>query len=203
MATAISWWRATVVCSPFYGSLGGRPDLTALHPVVGIAAGPAGDWYVLARSDGSLFPFGPGAPSWIPAASTAPAPGNPGGGAAVPAEALPVDTSRPTRVVGTGTPASCTSDAVVDAVTRGGIVTFDCGPAPVTITLDRTIRIPNDGARDIVVFHGKLDPAKLNLIERAAIRMVKAPLGDYRDWDAIYEWALGIKAALKALVPDS
>lgn len=58
------------------------------------------------------------------------------------------------------------------------------------------------GVRDIVVFHGKLDPADLNFIERATIRMVKAPLGDYRDWDAIHEWAVGIKAALKVLVPE-
>lgn len=42
------------------------------------------------------------------------------------------------NVVGTGTPASCTGDAFVEAVARGGYVTFDCGPAPVTIVLART-----------------------------------------------------------------
>ncbi|SCL16597.1 hypothetical protein [Micromonospora inyonensis] len=56
--------------------------------------------------------------------------GNPNGGAAVPAEARMVDTSRPTRVVGNGTAASCTSDAVVKAVAAGGTITFDCDPEP-------------------------------------------------------------------------
>lgn len=57
---------------------------------------------------------------------------------------LPVDTSRPTRVIGTGTPASCTSAAVVAAVAQGGVVTFDCGPDPVTITMTATAKVFND-----------------------------------------------------------
>ena len=74
-----------------------------------------------------------------------PAPvGNASGHAAVPAAARPVDTSRPSRVIGTGTPASCTSDAVVAAVAAGGVVTFDCGAAPVTITLARTAKVDNN-----------------------------------------------------------
>jgi hypothetical protein len=46
-------------------------------------------------------------------------------------------------VVGTGTPASCTSAAVVSAVARGGLVTFDCGPAPVTIRMRQTAKVRN------------------------------------------------------------
>ncbi len=53
----------------------------------------------------------------------------------LPAEARPVDTSHPDVVIGAGTPASCTSQAVVDAVAHGGIITFDCGPDPVTIVM--------------------------------------------------------------------
>ena len=45
--------------------------------------------------------------------------------------------------VGRGTPASCTSAAVVAAVARGGVVTFDCGPAPVTIRMRRTAKVRN------------------------------------------------------------
>ena len=82
---------------------------------------------------------GPG-PATKPAGNPA---GNAAGSAAVPAAARAVDTSRPTRVVGRGTPASCTSDAVVAAVAAGGVVTFDCGPAPVTITLTRTAKVVN------------------------------------------------------------
>ncbi len=47
------------------------------------------------------------------------------------------------QVVGRGTPASCTSAAVVAAVARGGVVTFDCGPAPVTIRMRRTAKVRN------------------------------------------------------------
>jgi hypothetical protein len=45
-------------------------------------------------------------------------------------------------VVGTGTPASCTFDALNAAVTKGGIVTFDCGSAPVTIPVTATLLPP-------------------------------------------------------------
>jgi hypothetical protein len=65
------------------------------------------------------------------------------GKVAVPAAGRPVDTSRPTRVIGTGTSAGCTSAAVVAAVAAGGLVTFDCGPAPVTIRLTQTAKVRN------------------------------------------------------------
>ncbi|MEZ5412429.1 MAG: hypothetical protein R2761_30625 [Acidimicrobiales bacterium] len=80
--------------------------------------------------------------------------GNPSGGAAVPAEARAVDTSKPTRVVGAGTPASCTSAAVVEAVAAGGIITFDCGPDPVTITLAATAKVVNANGPDVVLDGG-------------------------------------------------
>lgn len=60
-----------------------------------------------------------------------------------PSSAQPVDTSRPDRVVGNGTPGSCTSAAVVDAVAGGGIITFDCGPDPVVIEMDDTAKVVN------------------------------------------------------------
>jgi hypothetical protein len=78
-------------------------------------------------------------PSPVPAFSA----GNPNGHVAVPAEAQAVDTSHPTRVIGDGTPESCTSAAVVAAVAAGGIVTFGCGPAPVTITMTETAKVRN------------------------------------------------------------
>lgn len=51
--------------------------------------------------------------------------------------------------------------------------------------------------RDVVVFHGILDPERLNFIERAMIDKVGAPVGDFRDWDAIASWARGIAATLR------
>ena len=80
--------------------------------------------------------------------------GNPNGTCAIPAEAAAEDVSQPTSVVGTGTSASCTSDAVVEAVARGGVITFDCGPAPITIALDRTAKIFNNTGPRIVIDGG-------------------------------------------------
>jgi hypothetical protein len=74
----------------------------------------------------------------------------------VPPEAAAVDTSRPTRVIGAGTPAGCTSAAVVAAVAAGGIITFDCGPDPVTITLTVTAQVRNDAAPEVVLDGGGL-----------------------------------------------
>jgi len=54
------------------------------------------------------------------------------------------DTSSPTTVVGTGTAASCSATALTSALTAGGVVTFDCGTAPVTITVTATIELPTD-----------------------------------------------------------
>ncbi|MCP3420277.1 hypothetical protein [Nocardioides pinisoli] len=53
-------------------------------------------------------------------------------------------------VVGTGTPASCTSRAVVRAVARGGLIRFDCGPSPVTIAMKRTAKVVNTSARVVL-----------------------------------------------------
>jgi menaquinone-dependent protoporphyrinogen oxidase len=53
------------------------------------------------------------------------------------------------------------------------------------------------GPRDIVVFHGVVDPNKLNVFERWIIKNVKSPVGDFRDWDGIADWAVTIAAALK------
>ena len=80
--------------------------------------------------------------------------GNPDGHAPVPAEAAAVDTSHPDRVIGTGSAASCTSAAVVEAVAAGGVITFACGAAPVTITLEQTAKVRNDTGPDIVIDGG-------------------------------------------------
>ncbi len=51
--------------------------------------------------------------------------------------------------------------------------------------------------RDMAVFGGKMDAQTLSLPERLIVRMIKAPLGDFRDWQAVSEWAAGIGAALQ------
>jgi menaquinone-dependent protoporphyrinogen oxidase len=42
------------------------------------------------------------------------------------------------------------------------------------------------------IFVGKLDKKQLGLREKLVIRMVKAPTGDFRDWQMIQEWAAEI-----------
>ena len=85
-----------------------------------------------------------------------PAAGNPAAPCAIPPEAGPEDVSSPDHVIGDGTPASCTSDAVIAAVALGGVITFDCGPDPITITLDRPAKIFNDTGPRIVIDGGGL-----------------------------------------------
>ena len=51
--------------------------------------------------------------------------------------------------------------------------------------------------RDVAVFHGALDVAKLNWFERTLLRMMKATSGDFRDWNQIESWARQIAAALE------
>ena len=51
--------------------------------------------------------------------------------------------------------------------------------------------------RDITVFHGVLDEKNLNSLEKWMLKNVKAPLGDFRDWDAITAWATDIADQLK------
>jgi len=53
------------------------------------------------------------------------------------------------------------------------------------------------GPHDIAIFHGAMDVNKLNFIEKWMIKNVKAPLGDYRDWEAITAWATAIADELK------
>lgn len=58
------------------------------------------------------------------------------------------------HVVGNGTPASCTSAAVVRAVALGGTITFSCGSAPKRIVMTATAKIRNDASSDVVIDGG-------------------------------------------------
>jgi menaquinone-dependent protoporphyrinogen oxidase len=56
-------------------------------------------------------------------------------------------------------------------------------------------------ARGHQIFAGRLDKSSLGLGERLMVKMVKAPEGDFRNWDAIRRWARDIAAALPVGVP--
>ena len=121
------------------------------HVVVAIAA-------VGIAAAGIAAAFGPANAEQAtpkPAALHAASYGNPGGHVFVPVAARAVSTAHPNHVIGDGRPSSCTSAAVVRAVARGGIITFRCGPKPVTITMTATAKVVNT-SRLIVLDGGGL-----------------------------------------------
>lgn len=50
--------------------------------------------------------------------------------------------------------------------------------------------------RDMKIFHGKLDESQLKFIERSMIQLLDPPVGDFRNWADIHEWAKGIAQVL-------
>jgi hypothetical protein len=121
---------------------------------VSVAAGCGGDDSATTSASGGegASNGGTGKPPTNP--SEGPPAGDPDGRCEVPAEAQAEDTVKPTTVVGTGSPEGCTGDAFVAAVANGGIITFNCGPDPVTITLTKTAKIFNDKGPKIVIDGG-------------------------------------------------
>src|SRR5215469_4078862 len=75
--------------------------------------------------------------------------GHASGAASAPAAA-------PHHIVGNGTPRSCTSAAVVRAVAAGGVITFNCGRAPVTIVMRATAKVRNTSAEVVINGGGKV-----------------------------------------------
>jgi hypothetical protein len=82
--------------------------------------------------------------------------GNPNGHAYVLPRGRAANTSHPNHVIGAGGPASCTSAAVVRAVAEGGIITFNCGPNPVTITMTATAKVVNTSHQVVLDGGGKV-----------------------------------------------
>ncbi len=58
-------------------------------------------------------------------------------------------------------------------------------------------------AREHRLFAGKLDRSLLNLGERAIVRMVKAPDGDFRSWDEISVWGEEIALQLEMVAAST
>ncbi len=106
-------------------------------------------------------------------------PGNPDGkcAAGVPAGGKLVDTSSPTTVVGTGSAASCTFASLNAAVTAGGIITFDCGAAPVTIGVTATLQLPI--TKDTVIDGG----GKVTLDGGGAVQILRFDSPNFRALD--------------------
>jgi hypothetical protein len=147
----------------FLGVLGVSASLIGLM-ACGAAAAPAVHVAVAAggapASSATKTPAAAVTPSAAvtPAGAAARRPdfGNPDGHAYVPPAGRAVNTSHPSHVIGNGTPASCTSAAVVRDVALGGIITFNCGPGPVTILMTRTAKVVNTRHRVVLDGGGKV-----------------------------------------------
>jgi hypothetical protein len=132
---------------------GATPAATLVGAPVPVASAMVAGSAVAQHAAGTTTPRATA--SRVPATSPSgglPAAGNPGGGATVPVAGQAVDTSHPDHVIGSGTPAGCTSAAVVAAVAAGGVITFSCGPNPVTITMAATATVPTSS--HLVVLDG-------------------------------------------------
>ncbi|MBI9050927.1 MAG: flavodoxin domain-containing protein [Anaerolineaceae bacterium] len=51
--------------------------------------------------------------------------------------------------------------------------------------------------KGVVVFHGAIDTNKLSFLEKWMIGRVGAAMGDFRDWEKISNWAVGVATQLK------
>jgi menaquinone-dependent protoporphyrinogen oxidase len=71
-------------------------------------------------------------------------------------------------------------------------------PKPTEDPVDAQPMVEATVARDHRVFGGKLDKRQLSFGERALVTALRAPEGDFRDWDEIRAWALGIADRLLA-----
>lgn len=58
--------------------------------------------------------------------------------------------------------------------------------------------LDNIKPREVVVFHGAIDPGKMKGMEKWMIQKVGAALEDSRDWEAIASWAKIIASVLAA-----
>jgi len=79
---------------------------------------------------------------------------------------------------------------------------FSSGPVGFPLTPakaeDMTGVVSAIGAIEHRLFAGKLDKSDLGRLERAMVRMVRAPEGDYRDFNEVSHWAAAIAETLAA-----
>ena len=147
----LRWIKTEAIANALYGSAWATvvrdiPDAFFTNYEIGTPISSTSDYHpasVLAANPVftvNATPILPSPPSMI---GGVPDYGNPYGSCTLPDAAKSEDVSHPTTVVGTGTPESCTASAFESAVQKGGAITFNCGPSPVTITLTHQIKLLN------------------------------------------------------------
>jgi menaquinone-dependent protoporphyrinogen oxidase len=94
------------------------------------------------------------------------------------------------------------ADAHASALADRPVWLFSSGPVGDQRTADGDPTSPGPrklvpGARDHVVFGGRIERRLLGMRERAVARVVHAEDGDFRDWEEIASWATGIADDLR------
>jgi len=74
-------------------------------------------------------------------------------------------------------------------------------PKPAGDAVDVAAALAATGAREHRVFSGHVDKHQLAFGERAIVRALHAAVGDFRDWEAITDWARSIDAQLGTTGP--
>ena len=91
-----------------------------------------------------------------------------------------------------------------DSLSKLPVAAFTVGLAPVSkdpaqvddaMKMLRTSISPLQPVAE-AVFAGRVDPTKFSFIQRKMTEMAKSPVGDFRDWDAIAQWAREIPAKM-------
>jgi len=70
-------------------------------------------------------------------------------------------------------------------------------PKPGDDPVDAAAMVSATAARAHVIFAGKLDRSALGFAEKAITLALRAPYGDFRQWDVIRSWASGIALTLQ------
>ncbi|MFJ8916448.1 flavodoxin domain-containing protein [Amycolatopsis sp. NPDC102389] len=70
-------------------------------------------------------------------------------------------------------------------------------PKPAEDPVDVARLMVSSGAREHVVFPGRIDRSLLRFPERAVVTALRVKDGDYRDWPAVRAWAGEIAAAVR------
>lgn len=95
-----------------------------------------------------------------------------------------------------------------DAILKIPVAVFTAGIAPVypktgnvsDFTGQLTAAVQPAVPVAVTMFAGSLDPAGLSFVERGLTSLLKVPTGDFRDWNAITDWARQLPALMGFLV---
>lgn len=92
-------------------------------------------------------------------------------------------------------------DRLADQLVTRDVWLFSSGPVGVPLqpeeeAVDVTAERQHTAARDHRTFPGRIDRGRLGFAERALVRALRVPDGDFRDWSVVDEWAGSIASDL-------